>query len=202
MTNGASSNALLAARLFDLGAVQFGDFTLHSGRRSPIYMDLRLLVAQPDVLRQATAAYRRLAAGVKYDLLAAVPYGGLPIGVALALALDRPLIYPRKEVKAYGAGRKIEGRFEAGQQALLVEDLITSGQSVLQGAEVLRQSGLAVTDVVVLIDREQGGRANLAAAGIQVHAVMTLSELLAFLVTAGRLEPATRDAVRAALELD
>ena len=99
----------LALMLYDIGAVQFGKFVLHSGKKSNIYLDLRVLVSYPQALRQVAVALRPLLAGLRYDLLAATPLAGLPIGTALCLELDQPLIYPRKAVKSYGTGKGIEG---------------------------------------------------------------------------------------------
>ena len=173
--------ALIAA-LHDLGAIKFGDFTLASGIRSPIYIDLRLLVSRPQVLAQAAAAYAELLADIACDRVAGVPYAALPIGTAIAIAADKPLIYPRKEVKTHGLGRQIEGAWEPGERVVVVEDLITSGGSTIQTAETLRAAGLVVEDVIVLIDREQGGVEKLAAAGIRAHSVFRLRPLLDSLV--------------------
>jgi uridine monophosphate synthetase len=185
--------------LFHLGAVKFGSFTLASGTQSPIYVDLRLLVSKPAVLARAAAAYAALVARLPGERLAGVPYAALPIGTAVAIAADRPLIYARKEVKEHGLGRLIEGAWEPGERVIVVEDLITSGGSTIKTAEVLRGAGLVVEDVVVLIDREQGGVANLAQAGIRAHCVFTLTQMMDVLVAAGLLDTAKRDEVRAFL---
>ncbi|MEW5986720.1 MAG: orotate phosphoribosyltransferase [Chloroflexota bacterium] len=186
---------ILAATLFDIGAVRFGQFTLHSGRVSPIYLDLRLLVSYPAALRLATAAYRERLAGLQFDLLAAFPYAGLPIGTALCLDMDVPLIYPRKTTKSYGTGKEIEGKWEVGQTAAVIDDVITSGDSLLQMIAALKAAGLKVRDALVLVDREQGGRQLLEAGGYQLHAVLTLRRLLASLEDQGRITPAQRAAV-------
>lgn len=99
----------LALSLFDIGAVRLGQFVLHSGRRSPIYFDLRLLVSYPAVLRQVAAAYALVLRRLQFDILAAYPYAGLPIGTAIALEMNIPLIYPRKTAKSYGTGKQVEG---------------------------------------------------------------------------------------------
>lgn len=189
----------LAEMLFDTGAVRLGQFTLHSGRISPIYLDLRVLVSYPEALKQVAAAYSTRLTPLQYDLLAAVPYAGLPIGVAISLQTGQPLIYPRKEMKSYGTGKGIEGVWHAGQTAVMIEDLVTSGDSVIQGIHLLRQAGLHITAAVVLIDREQGGRENLAAQGVTLHAVVTLSRLLEGMEQCGRITTEQRVTVAAAL---
>jgi orotate phosphoribosyltransferase len=170
-----------ALMLYDIQAVRLGQFRLHSGRMSPIYLDLRMLVSFPQALRMATAVYTPLLAHLKYDLLAAAPMAGLPLGTALCLALDQPLIYPRKTAKSYGTGKGIEGAYEIGQTAVVIDDLITSGDSILQAIAALKADGLHVNDAVVLIDRQQGGMENLQNAGYQPHAAMTIRQLLSML---------------------
>ncbi|MFZ4657049.1 MAG: orotidine-5'-phosphate decarboxylase [Caldilineaceae bacterium] len=185
----------LITGLADLGAVKFGSFTLASGMQSPIYIDLRLLVSQPKLLALAAEAYAALLADLPCDRIAGVPYAALPIGTAVALAADKPLIYPRKEAKAHGLGKDIEGAWQPGERVVVIEDLITKGGSTLQTVERLRAVGLQVEHVIVLIDREQGGVANLAASGVTAHAVFTVSEVLATLVQAGKLAETKRQEV-------
>jgi orotate phosphoribosyltransferase len=191
----------LALTLHDIGAVQFGRFRLHSGRESRIYFDLRVLVSFPDALRQATAAYRAVLDGLEFDLLAATPLAGLPIGTALCLDMDKPLIYPRKTAKSYGTGKNIEGRWSIGQTVVVVDDLITSGDSILETIATVKAAGLKVHDAVVLIDREQGGRAMLEEQGYRVHAVMSLRQTLDILHDNGRLNQSQLDEVLSSLNL-
>ncbi|NLF13221.1 MAG: orotidine-5'-phosphate decarboxylase [Anaerolineaceae bacterium] len=193
----------LSLALFDIGAVQFGRFTLASGQESPIYMDLRLLASHPAVLRRVAQAYARLVsdrglAGADV-CLAAIPYAALPIGTAVAMELDLPLVYPRKEAKAYGTARQVEGQFRRGDRAVVLDDLVTTGGSKLAAIEPLQAAGLEVRDVVVLIDREQGGCQELAAAGYRLHAVLGLRQILDELVAAGRIDAGRRDEVAAFL---
>jgi orotate phosphoribosyltransferase len=180
----------LPIHLYDAGCIQFGTFTLKSGITSPIYVDLRLLVSHPPLLRHVARAMASVARGLAFDRIAAIPYAGLPIGVALALELGRPLIYPRREVKAHGTRRPIEGTFRPGETALLVDDLITRGDSKLEAIAPLEAAGLAVRDVLVLIDREQGGADDLARRGYRLHAVLRLTGILDVLRDTARITPA------------
>jgi len=180
----------LAERLFEVGCVKFGHFTLKSGLKSPIYIDLRLLVSYPGLLSEVASAMAEKARQCDYDRIAAIPYAGLPIGVALSLALSSPLIYPRREVKQYGTRKAIEGAYRQGERVLVVDDLITRGDSKLEAIAPLEEAGLSVHDIVVLIDREQGGAQDLAKRGYALHAVFRLSELLEHLRDSGYVSDA------------
>lgn len=177
----------LAVTLYEIGAVQFGKFKLHSGKRSRVYLDLRVLVSYPEALRQVASAYRTVLEWLDYDVIAATPLAGLPIGTAIALDMNRPLIYPRKTAKSYGTGKAIEGVYTIGDTAAVVDDLITSGDSIIQMIAALKAGGLRATDAVVLIDREQGGAENLRAEGYRLHAIMSLPYLLSVLLEQERI---------------
>jgi uridine monophosphate synthetase len=177
----------LARELYEAGCVRFGDFIMASGLPSPIYVDLRRVMSAPALFKRAVAAYADLARPLAYDRIAGVPYAALPVAAGLALQLGQPMIYPRKEVKAYGTGQAVEGDYRPGQVALAVEDVITLGGSLLKAIDALEGEGLVVRDVIVLVDREQGGRENLAARGYQLHAAVTLAELVAALHAEGLL---------------
>lgn len=189
----------LALALFDIGAVKLGKFTLHSGKKSPIYLDLRLLASYPRVLKQAAAAYRTVLQQLTFDLLAAAPLAGLPIGTAVSLDMEIPLIYPRKTAKSYGTGKSIEGVWQVGQTAVVLDDLVTSGDSIINAIVSLKPAGIQVRDAVVLIDREQGGTKTLADLGYQLHAVISLSHLLAILENHERITARQRMRVLNAL---
>ena len=178
--------------LAQLGAVQFDEFTLASGAQAPFYIDLRLLVSQPSLLTRAAHFYAAILKDLSFDRIAGVPYAALPIGTAVSTVADVPMIYPRKEAKAHGLGKNVEGIWHKGERIVIIEDVITSGGSVIKSAEQLRALGLIVEDVIVLIDREQGGVAKLAAAGIRAHGAFTLTEVLDVLVDAGELDDAKR----------
>ena len=178
----------LAAGLVDLGCVQFGRFTLKSGIESPFYIDLRRLVADPQLLARAAEALTTLLRGLPFDRLAALPYAALPIGTAVSLEGGWPLVYPRKETKDYGTKAVVEGLYQEGETVVVLDDLITTGGSKFEGIDKLLDVGLVVKDVVVLIDRStRSAAAELALRGVNLHAVFTLHELLDYWESLGDL---------------
>jgi uridine monophosphate synthetase len=192
--------AALADILLGAGCVRFGSFTLKSGNQSPIYLDLRLLASSPRLLAQAAASYLPLLHDLAFDRLAAVPYAGLPIGAAVALQGGWSLIYPRKEVKAYGTKAPVEGIYAKGETAVVIDDVATTGGSKVEAVERLQAAGLIVRDVVVLIDREAGARQELVRRGIRLHAAFTLRQLLDHWELTGAVEASQIRAVREFLD--
>jgi len=191
----------LVQRLHQIGAVRFGRFTLKSGIDSPFYVDLRVVISHPDVLSRIGQLMADLVRPCRPDRIAGIPYAGLPLAVATSLAGGFPLVYPRREEKAYGTRRRIEGAFEPGEQVVVIDDIITDGASKFEAIEPLEAAGLVVRDLVILIDREQGGAERLAAKGYALHAVLTISQCFEELERRGAADPAalaeSREFVRA-----
>ena len=177
----------LADGLLQAGCVRFGSFTLKSGLQSPIYIDLRRLIDQPALLAEVAQAYIPLLTRLQFKRLAGLPYAAIPIATAISLQSGWPLIYPRKEVKTYGTKAEIEGSYNSGERVVVIDDLTTTGGSKFEAVEKLTGAGLVVDDVVVLIDRQSGARQALAQAGLHLHTVFTLGELLDYWETAGKV---------------
>ncbi len=187
--------ARLAEALFACGAVRFGAFTLKSGVESPVYVDLRCLVGFPATLAYVAEVLAAQCDALAFDRVAALPFAALPLGTAVSLLTGWPLIYPRGQAKAYGAKASIEGVFAAGERVVVLDDIATRGDAKLEALVPLTAAGLRVSDVVVLVDREQGAAAALAARGITLHAAVTLRELVTCLARSGRITPTERDRV-------
>ncbi|MFA7248744.1 MAG: phosphoribosyltransferase family protein [Dehalococcoidia bacterium] len=185
----------LAETLWRLGGLQFGDFSVgRTVRNSPVYINAKLLISRPDALKRTIALMseevelgmaRRNRTVEPFDGIAGVPIGGLYLATALALRMDRPLLYvrPPREADA-GAAPHIEGIYRPGERVLVVDDLATGGGSLVETIVVLREAGLMVSDAVVLMDREQGAAQRLEALGVRLHAILSLEVTLRYLESA------------------
>lgn len=178
----------IAIALHEIGAVKFGEFKLKSGIMSPIYIDLRLLISYPKVLKLISSEMISIAKKLKFDVIAGIPYTALPIATAISLETDWPMVYARKEVKDYGTKKKLEGVYSEGDTALIIDDLITTGDSKFETIEPFQAAGLKINDFVVLVDREQGGKRILEEKGYNLHSVIGINELLDILKDEGRLD--------------
>jgi uridine monophosphate synthetase len=180
--------------LFDIGCLLFGDYVQASGAVFNYYVDLRQIISDPNLFHRVLHAYAGCMGELAFDRIAGIPYGSLPTATGLSLLLHKPLIYPRKEVKAHGARRLIEGDFEDGDLVVVVDDILITGGSVLEGIGKLESSGLVVHDVVVFIDHggdhDRQARERLAAAGYRCHAVLDIARITRVLHRAGRLSDA------------
>lgn len=174
----------LAVELFNIGAIKFGEFKLKLHEKnpdaplSPIYIDLRVLRSSPGTLEHAVFALARLVRELRFDYLADVPTAATPIVAVLSNKMRVPMISPRLTDKTHGIKGKIDGIFVPGGDVLLIDDLITTADSKFEAIITLEEHALLVHDVVVLVDREQGGTEALYTQGYYCHAVFKLSELL------------------------
>lgn len=182
--------------LSEIAAIKFGEFTLKSGIVSPIYLDLRLTISYPKMLKAIANAMWNKIEKQPFDILCGVPYTAIPFATVIGITHNVPLIMCRKEIKLHGTKKLVEGHFNPGQTCLVVEDLITSGTSILETVAPLKEAGLVVKDVVVLIDREQNGKKLLEQQDCTVHSVFTLSRMLEVLQNAGRIEEKTVSSVK------
>ncbi len=186
----------LADGLLAAGCIKFGEFTLKSGLKSPIYIDLRRIITYPKLLEQIGAAYLPILKDLKFDRIAGLPYAAIPIATAISLQGNYPMIYPRKEAKTYGTKAEIEGDFNAGETIAVIDDLATTGGSKFEAIEKLTAVGLKVRDIVVLVDRQSGARESLEQAGYAMHSVLTITQLLDYYESTGRVEKGRIDETR------
>ncbi len=171
----------LAKALCDANIMKFGLFSLASGRKSPVYVDVRVLPSSPKsfslVIDEAVKKIKEL----KVDVVAGAETAGIPIAAAIAIKAKLPMIYVRKRPKSYGTMSFIEGILEKGQKVVLIDDMITDGRSKVRFIEGIRKEGAICEDSLVIIDREQGGTDNLAAEKVKLHSLITLKELLEYM---------------------
>lgn len=193
-------NLWLAQTLFDLGGVQFGNFTVsESAVSSPVFVNPKVLISNPTALRVASklmqqeinlAQSLRRARAHPFAVVAGVPVGGLLFATAFSLETNIPMIYAR--VRPEGTGKRgIEGRFNMGDTALIIDDLITRGSSVLETAELLEENSLKVKDVIVLIDREHGATDRLRRRGFNLISILKLDVMLNHYMSRGLISEET-----------
>ena len=177
----------LILELFDIGCLLFGEYVQASGATFSYYIDLRKIISNPHVFNRVLAAYGDIVKTLEFDRIAGIPYGALPTATGLALNLQRPMIFPRKEVKAHGTRRLIEGNFNPGEKVVVIDDILISGKSVTEGADKLKSAGLKIDDIVVFIDHEGGVKDRLADNGYNAYSVLNISEITETLYESGRI---------------
>jgi uridine monophosphate synthetase len=180
----------LALDLHEIGALKFGEFTFVSGIVSPMYIDLRLFISYPKILKKVAKLYAEQLSGLTYDRLAGVAYAALPIAGAISLELEQPWIFMRKEglKKGYGLKKSLEGEYNKGETVVMIEDLVTKATSLLQAIPAIENQGLVVKDAVVLLDYCKGGGEKLKTKGYNLHAFMTVRESVDIMQAEGKID--------------
>ena len=161
-------------------ALKIGDFTLASGKKSPYYVDLRQSISDPIAMDWIANSLARIVANEigrsKVDKIMGVPTAGVPFATLVSQKLAIPMLYYRKERKEHGVRKKVEGDMERNDRIVMIDDLVTTGQSVVEAASAAREQGGVVSELVVLLDREQKGKEYLQAQNIQLHVLFKISE--------------------------
>ncbi len=183
-----NSKEKLILDLHGINAIKFGKFKLKSGIISPYYIDLRSLVYYPYLLELTADVFWEVLQILNFDVVVGVPYTAIPIATAIGLKHNQSMVFVRKERKNYGTGKLIEGDFHQGQRALIIDDVITNGASKLETIQVLKSAGLNVEDVVVLLDRSQGGTDILKEKGYRCHSIFTITEIFEVLLIYKRVD--------------
>ena len=190
-------NLWLARAMYELGAVSFGDFSVSGSTvNSPVFINPKLLIGNPIALRVAVKLMNQeitLAQSLRrsrvqpYDVVAGVPVGGLLLATAYSLESSTPLIYPRMKPEGTGP-RGVEGRYSPGTRALVIDDLVAGGSSILEIARFLEDHSIAVHDAVVLVDRDQGAHARLKHAGINLISILKLDVMMNLYRSSGLID--------------
>jgi uridine monophosphate synthetase len=183
----------LALDLFSIGAVKFGEFTYASGATGPMYIDLRLFISYPKILKKVTKLYVSMLSEIKFDRLAGVAYAGLPIAGAISLDMNKPWIFMRKEATAknYGLKKSLEGEYKKGERIVMIEDICNRASSLLTAIPKIEEEGLVIKDAVVLLDYQKGGSEALKDAGYTLHSFMSVLEVVEKLHEVGKIETAS-----------
>ncbi|MGD0056834.1 MAG: orotate phosphoribosyltransferase [Methanomassiliicoccales archaeon] len=173
-------NARVKESLKNGGALTYGDFVLSSGKRSPYYIDIKKASTDPAVLAVIAQEMSRMlsTAGVRFDKIAGVVLGSIPLAVALSLETKVPYVMVRREKRDHGTGKPIEGALDKEERVLVVEDVITSAGSVADSITILRNEGAVVETVLAVIDRQEGGMEKLKEMNVRLLSLLTARDLL------------------------
>jgi orotate phosphoribosyltransferase len=182
----------MANILFKIDAIKFGVFKLTSGKASPYYIDLRVIPSFPDAFHEICESYAQYITsqiGTKnFDRVAAIPLAGIPFASQIAYNLKKPFLYVRKGIRLHGRERRVEGILVSGDKVLLIDDLLTTGLTLKKAAAVVRAEGGVVTEAVVFLDREEGGKELLEKNGIKLHALLKISKVANTLFDMGAID--------------
>jgi len=190
--NNETKKVEIAKILHKIDALKFGLFKLTNGKVSPYYVDLRIVSSFPDAYRQICDFYAEAITsqiGLKnFDRIAGVPIAGIPFASQIAYNLKKPFLYVRKGIRRHGRQRRVEGVLAPGNQVLIVDDLVTTGLTLKKAAEAVTAEGGIVKQAIALLDREEGGKENLAKHGIQLHTLLKISDVAHTLYDIGAID--------------
>ncbi|WP_100183293.1 orotate phosphoribosyltransferase [Candidatus Nitrosotenuis aquarius] len=189
-----------ATFLHQNGIIKFGDYTLASGKKSSYYVDLRLVPSYPHQFRRMIKHLQSLISEQigfdNVDSVASVPTGGLVISSSLAYELVKPLVYVRSQAKDYGTGKLVEGIVKSGDRILLVDDVATTGGSVINGIKELKKAGAKITDAYVIVNRLEGAEKNLLQEGVTLHQILDIMQVAKILHEQKLIDDSVLDKVK------
>jgi len=170
-----------ATFLHQNGIIKFGDFTLASGKKSSYYVDLRLVPSYPHEFRKMVKYLENdIAQNIgldEFDSIVSVPTGGLVIASALAMETVKPLIYVRSKPKDYGTSKSVEGKIHDGMKVLMIDDVATTGGSVVNAIKSLKEFNISIKDAYVIVDRMEGAGNAFSELGVKIHSILNILEI-------------------------
>ncbi len=188
MSRDVGSASDLYKMLLKTGCLKFGVFKLKKGKLSPYYIDLKRIPSYPNGMNKVVSIYEDLVKNEvgsdSFDRISGIPVAGMSFASVLSYKLSKPFLYIRESTEIHGREKKVEGILSPGDRVLLVDDVVTSGKSIIEAAGVVRGEGGMVTDALVLVDREEGGVERLERAGVKLHSFVRMSEMAQGLVEA------------------
>jgi orotate phosphoribosyltransferase len=189
-----------ATFLHQNGIIKFGDFTLSSGKKSSYYVDLRLVPSYPHQFRRMIKYLQNLISKQigfdNFDAVASVPTGGLVVASSLAFEIVKPLVYTRSEAKGHGTGKLVEGVIKKGMRILVVDDVATTGGSVVNGVRALKDAGASVSDAYVIVNRLEGADESLKKEGVTLHHLLDILEIAKILHQENLIDKSVLDKVQ------
>lgn len=183
----AMDAAKLILDLYNIGAIRFGRFKLTSSLESPIYIDLRVAISHPGIYRQLVKALANLVSSRDVNLIAGIETAGIPWASMVAYELGKGIVYVRKEVKEHGTSRLVEGDLRPGARVAVIDDVVTTGSSIVRAIRILRDAGGVVVGAVAIVDREQGGLEVIRREGVDATALLSMTYILRTLLNAGAI---------------
>ncbi len=186
--------------LYKIGAIKFGQFKLKSGIISPIYIDLRTTISFPDLMNKMANIIINKIKDKKFDLISGIPYTALPVASIISSKIEAPLIFVRKEEKTYGTKKMIEGNYKKGDTVLIIDDLITTGESKIETADAFKEAGMNVKDIVVFIDRSFNGKEFLKRHNLELSSIISIDEILEILKENNLIEDRIIEEVKAFMQ--
>lgn len=191
----------MANILYKIDTLKFGVYQLSSGKQSPYYIDLRVIPSFPDAFREICEFYvQQMTEEIglnNFDRIAGIPLSGIPFASQVAYNIKKPFLFIRRDIKLYGRERRVEGILISGDKVLIVDDLLTTGLTLKRAVEAVRAEGGIITDAIVFLDREEGGKELLEKNGVKVHTLLNVSEVADTLFEIGAID---KDSLRTILK--
>jgi len=191
----------MANILYKIDALKFGVYQLSSGKQSPYYIDLRVIPSFPDAFREICEFYvQQMTEEIglnNFDRIAGIPLSGIPFASQVAYNIKKPFLFIRRDIKLYGRERRVEGILISGDKVLIVDDLLTTGLTLKRAVEAVRAEGGIITDAIIFLDREEGGKELLEKNGVKVHTLLNVSEVADTLFEIGAID---KDSLRTILK--